>query len=305
MTPRRRCGSGCGRSAVNILLNLLLSRWFSHVGVALATTLSAWFNALLLGGVLVRRGQLLPDRRLRERAPRLLLAAALMGVALLGAEFVLFPVASGPLRLLALVALVGGGVAVYFGAAQLMRGFDLREFRALLRRRRTHGRGAARRLDRGRGRGRCSAAMKQRVFSGIQPSGVPTLGNYLGAIRNWVPLQDTHDAIYCVVDLHAITVWQDPKELATQTREMAAALIACGLDPRALHLVRAEPCACACAPRLDLQLRRPARLAEPDDAVQGQGGQGPRGGLGGALRLSEPDGGRHPGLPRHQGAGGR
>jgi tryptophanyl-tRNA synthetase len=72
----------------------------------------------------------------------------------------------------------------------------------------------------------------QRVFSGIQPSGIPTLGNYLGAIRNWVPLQETHDAIYCVVDLHAITVWQDPKQLATQTREMAAALIACGLDPR-------------------------------------------------------------------------
>jgi len=72
----------------------------------------------------------------------------------------------------------------------------------------------------------------QRVFSGIQPSGVPTLGNYLGAIRNWVPLQDTHDAIYCVVDLHAITVWQDPAQLAQQTREMAAALIASGLDPR-------------------------------------------------------------------------
>jgi tryptophanyl-tRNA synthetase len=71
-----------------------------------------------------------------------------------------------------------------------------------------------------------------RVFSGIQPSGVPTLGNYLGAIRNWVPLQDTQEAIYCVVDLHAITQWQDPRELARQTREMAAALIACGLDPR-------------------------------------------------------------------------
>ena len=75
------------------------------------------------------------------------------------------------------------------------------------------------------------AMTNTRVFSGIQPSGVPTLGNYLGAIRNWVPLQDTHEAIYCVVDLHAITVWQDPKELARQTREMAAALIACGLDP--------------------------------------------------------------------------
>jgi len=71
----------------------------------------------------------------------------------------------------------------------------------------------------------------QRVFSGIQPSGVPTLGNYLGAIRNWVPMQDAHEAIFCVVDLHAITVWQDPRELTRQTRDMAAALIACGLDP--------------------------------------------------------------------------
>lgn len=72
----------------------------------------------------------------------------------------------------------------------------------------------------------------QRVFSGIQPSGVPTLGNYLGAIRNWVPLQDDHDCIFCVVDMHAITVWQEPKQLLQQTREMAAALLACGLDPR-------------------------------------------------------------------------
>lgn len=71
----------------------------------------------------------------------------------------------------------------------------------------------------------------QRVFSGIQPSGIPTLGNYLGAIRNWVPMQNADASLFCVVDQHAITVWQDPKELARQTREMAAALIACGLDP--------------------------------------------------------------------------
>ncbi|WP_207539906.1 tryptophan--tRNA ligase [Sabulicella rubraurantiaca] len=71
----------------------------------------------------------------------------------------------------------------------------------------------------------------QRVFSGIQPSGVPTLGNYLGAIRNWVPMQDTHDCLYCVVDLHAITQFQKPEDLLRQTREMAAALLACGLDP--------------------------------------------------------------------------
>jgi tryptophanyl-tRNA synthetase len=66
----------------------------------------------------------------------------------------------------------------------------------------------------------------QRIFSGIQPSGIPTLGNYLGAIRNWVDLQANHECIWCVVDLHAITVWQDPKELAQQTREMAAVLLA-------------------------------------------------------------------------------
>jgi tryptophanyl-tRNA synthetase len=72
----------------------------------------------------------------------------------------------------------------------------------------------------------------QRIFSGIQPSGIPTLGNYLGAMRNWVNLQDGHDCLYCVVDLHAITVWQDPRELANQTREMAASLLACGIDPR-------------------------------------------------------------------------
>ena len=70
-----------------------------------------------------------------------------------------------------------------------------------------------------------------RVFSGVQPSGKLTLGNYLGAIRNFVPLQDSHNCLYCVVDLHAITVWQDPKELSEATRQVTAAFIACGVDP--------------------------------------------------------------------------
>ncbi|HEX5326285.1 MAG TPA: tryptophan--tRNA ligase [Acetobacteraceae bacterium] len=70
-----------------------------------------------------------------------------------------------------------------------------------------------------------------RIFSGIQPSGIPHLGNYLGAIRNWVGLQRNHDCLWCVVDLHAITVWQEPAALARQTREMTAVLLACGLDP--------------------------------------------------------------------------
>lgn len=73
----------------------------------------------------------------------------------------------------------------------------------------------------------------QRIFSGIQPSGVPTLGNYLGAIRNWVTLQREHECLYCVVDLHAITVFQEPASLTAATREMAAALLACGIDPKA------------------------------------------------------------------------
>ena len=71
----------------------------------------------------------------------------------------------------------------------------------------------------------------QRVLSGIQPSGVPTLGNYLGAIRNWVALQQEHECLYCVVDLHAITEWQEPAALTRQTREMTAVLLACGIDP--------------------------------------------------------------------------
>jgi len=73
----------------------------------------------------------------------------------------------------------------------------------------------------------------QRILSGIQPSGVPTLGNYLGAVRNWVALQRDHECLYCVVDLHAITAWQDPSGLRSATREMAASLIACGIDPQA------------------------------------------------------------------------
>jgi tryptophanyl-tRNA synthetase len=73
----------------------------------------------------------------------------------------------------------------------------------------------------------------QRIFSGIQPSGIPTLGNYLGAIRNWVALQRDHECLWCVVDLHAITQWQEPAQLLSQTREMAATLLACGIDPKA------------------------------------------------------------------------
>jgi len=71
-----------------------------------------------------------------------------------------------------------------------------------------------------------------RIFSGVQPTGNLHLGNYLGAIRNWVGLQAEYDCIYCIVDLHAITVWQNPAELRAQTREVAAAFLAAGIDGR-------------------------------------------------------------------------
>src|SRR6056300_1016268 len=74
--------------------------------------------------------------------------------------------------------------------------------------------------------------VKARVLSGVQPTGNLHLGNYLGAIRNFVGLQQTHDCLYCVVDMHAITVFQDPVELASNTREVAAAFIAAGVDPK-------------------------------------------------------------------------
>ncbi|QEO17875.1 tryptophan--tRNA ligase [Acetobacter vaccinii] len=70
----------------------------------------------------------------------------------------------------------------------------------------------------------------QRIFSGIQPSGVPQLGNYLGAIRNWVSLQADYECIFCLVDMHAITVWQNPDELRKHTLTQAAILLAAGID---------------------------------------------------------------------------
>src|SRR4051794_7549020 len=79
-------------------------------------------------------------------------------------------------------------------------------------------------------------AFKELVFSGVQPTGNLHLGNYLGAVAKFVELQKTHDCIYCVVDLHAITTWQEPEELTKAIREVTAAFIACGIDPKK-HIV--------------------------------------------------------------------
>ncbi len=74
--------------------------------------------------------------------------------------------------------------------------------------------------------------MPDRIFSGVQPTGNLHLGNYLGAIRNWVRLQDSYECIFCMVDMHAITAWQDPKELVDNTRMVAAGFLAAGIDAR-------------------------------------------------------------------------
>ena len=79
---------------------------------------------------------------------------------------------------------------------------------------------------------RTEAPAKKRVFSGVQPTGNLHLGNYLGAIRNWVAAQAEYDNIFCIVDLHAITVPMDPKELHLSIRQLAALYLACGLDTR-------------------------------------------------------------------------
>ena len=69
------------------------------------------------------------------------------------------------------------------------------------------------------------------IFSGIQPSGELSVGNYIGSLRNWVKLQDDYDCIYCVVNEHAITVRQDPKELLSRSYDTLAIFLAAGIDP--------------------------------------------------------------------------
>jgi len=79
--------------------------------------------------------------------------------------------------------------------------------------------------------------MKARVLSGVQPSGSLHIGNYLGALKNWAEIQTRYESIFCIVDLHAVTVYQDPKELLGKIRETAALFIAAGIDPKESSIV--------------------------------------------------------------------
>src|SRR5579862_1878108 len=79
--------------------------------------------------------------------------------------------------------------------------------------------------------------MRSRVLSGVQPSGNLHIGNYLGALANWVKIQCDYESIFCIVDLHAITVYQNPDELRAKIREVAGLFLAAGIDPRASRIV--------------------------------------------------------------------
>jgi tryptophanyl-tRNA synthetase len=136
-----------------------------------------------------------------------------------------------------------------------------------------------------------------RVFSGIQPSGDLHLGNYLGAIVRFVALQQTHDCIYCVVDLHAITTWQEPEALTRRTREVTAGFLASGIDP-VRHIVFNQS-----------QVAEHAELAWIFNCVARMGWLGRmtqfKEKAGRPVRLSDPDGGRHSCLPGDPRAGRR
>src|ERR1700686_695039 len=81
----------------------------------------------------------------------------------------------------------------------------------------------------------------KRVLSGIQPTGNVHIGNYLGALKNWAKIQYDYDSIYCIVDLHAVTVYQNPAELNTKIQELAGILLAIGIDKKSLVLQSRVP----------------------------------------------------------------
>ena len=141
-----------------------------------------------------------------------------------------------------------------------------------------------------------------RIFSGIQPTGRKHLGNYIGAIRQYVEGQDRGEAIYCIVDLHAISVAVRPAPAARVHARHRGDAAGRRARPRALHPVRAGRRARAHRAVLAAVGRHGLRRPDPHDAVQGQVGQAARAGLRGAVLLPRAPGRRRAGLPRQRGA---
>ena len=114
--------------------------------------------------------------------------------------------------------------------------------------------------------------MRARVLSGVQPSGNLHIGNYLGALANWVRIQHDYESIFCIVDLHAITVYQKPDELRAKIRELAALFLAAGIDPKHSRIVVQSTRSGACGAGVDADVRDADGLAGAHDAVQGESG---------------------------------
>lgn len=104
------------------------------------------------------------------------------------------------------------------------------------------------------------------VFSGAQPSGELTIGNYMGALRQWVNMQDDYHCIYCIVDQHAITVRQDPQQLRKATLDTLALYLACGIDPQKAPSSFSRTCGTRPV-RLGAELLHLFRRTEPHDPV--------------------------------------
>ena len=110
-----------------------------------------------------------------------------------------------------------------------------------------------------------------RVFSGIQATGAKHIGNYIGAMRQYVTTQEEGDAFFCIVDLHSITVDYDPQDLHDRSLDLAALLFAVGLAPRPVDAVPAEPRHGARGGGLAALGRHRVRTTRPHDSVQGEG----------------------------------
>ena len=135
-----------------------------------------------------------------------------------------------------------------------------------------------------------------RIFSGIQPTGNLHLGNYLGAIRNWVALQHDFECIFCIVDLHALTQPQDPAELRASTREVTAAYIAAGIDPERCTIFNQSMVSAHTELAWLLGCLTPLGWLNRMTQFKEKAGKTSRHGRPRALRLPGADGGRHPRL---------
>ena len=299
---------------------MLLGHWFGADGIAAAIALGAWSMALSL----IRRGAetfgfsidadgapaAAAHRRCGARDGRTAVAGDAVRCLPLAAG------AHGLVQAVLLLAVIVGGIAIY---GLFLRLFGVTGWREAVNAVRQN---TSRRLARiGLAWqttaptqapipvGKLTMAFVERVFSGVQPTGNLHLGNYLGAIVNFVKLQETHNCIYCVVDMHAITqgvdVWGGPAELARNTREVTAAFIAAGIDPKK-HIVFNQSQVSGHA-ELAWIFNCVARIGWLNRMTQfkEKAGKDRENASVGSVRLSGADGGRHSGLPRHPRAGRR